>query len=73
LATIASLAPCVRHAADTEVLLAHAQLIGADAGKINNASDRERVERRLQQTLMALADPAAGRPTVSMTSHSGRN
>ena len=73
LATIASLAPCVRHATDTKVLLAHAQLIGADAGKTNNASDRERVEQRLQQTLMALADPASGRPTVSMTGYSGRN
>ncbi|MEO6995174.1 MAG: DUF2254 domain-containing protein [Lacunisphaera sp.] len=71
LTMIAGLAPCLRRAKDTDVLVLHAQLIGADARQIKNASDRQRVEEQLQRTLMALADPAAGRPSVPMVSKSG--
>ncbi len=73
LTMIAGLAPCLRHARDTDVLVAHVQLIGADARQIKNASDRERVEVHLQRTLMALADPACGHPSIAMALKSDRN
>jgi uncharacterized membrane protein len=53
--TIAELAPHLRREDDCEALLKHAQLIGQDAQKIGNESDRRRIEEHLSNALRALA------------------
>lgn len=55
LKTIAKISPDLSRDQDREVLMAHAQLIGADASQIQNEDDRKRVSNQLQQTLQSLS------------------
>lgn len=51
---IGETAPVLKRAGDRDALIFHAKLIGADAGRITNITDRARVHTRLAETLGVL-------------------